>query len=81
MNYVNEIKKAFQYAKSVNDRMVGGEFTFNSAFFANAKNTIRGELSIFGYNDNTCQVSYGGVVFSVLYDWARGFIINPLSLA
>lgn len=81
MNYINEIKKAFQYAKLVNDRMVGGDFKFNSAFFANANSTIRGELSIFGYNDNTCQISYGGVVFSVLYDWARGFIINPLSLA
>jgi hypothetical protein len=76
---INEIKKAFQYAKRVADQMVGGEFSFNSSFFANANSVIRGELTIFGYNDRTCQVSYGGVAFSVLYDWTRGFIINPLT--
>lgn len=82
MNYINEIKKAFQYAKRVADQMVGGEFKFNSSFFANANLTIyNGKIEPIGYNDKTCQVSYGGVVFSVLYDWSRGFIINPLSLA
>lgn len=82
MNRIDNIKKAFQYAKRVADQMVGGEFTFNSSFFANANLTIyNGKIEPIGYNDKTCQVKYLGVVYSALYDWARGFIINPLSLA
>ena len=77
MNYIGNIKEALQYAKRVADRMVGGEFTFNSAFFANANLAIRnGKIEPIGYNDKTCQVKYLGVVYSVLYDWSRGFIID-----
>lgn len=82
MNYIKEIKGAFQYAKRVADQMVGGEFTFNSAFFANANLTIHnGKIEPIGYNDKTCQVKYLGVVYSALYDWARGFIIERKCLA
>ena len=82
MDYIGNIKTAFQYAKRVADQMVGGDFTFNAAFFANANLTIRnGKIEPIGYNDTSCQVKYLGVVYSVLYDWARGFIIDRKCLA
>lgn len=82
MDCIGNIRSAFHYAKMVNDRMVGGEFTFNAAFFANANNAIRnGKIEPIGYNDKTCQVKYFGVVYAVLYDWARGFVIDRKCLA
>ena len=82
MNYIGNIKEAFNYAKRVADQMIGGEFTFNSVFFANASLTIRnGKIEPIGYNDKTCQVKYLGVVYSVLFDWTRGFIIDRKCLA
>lgn len=77
MDYIGNIKKAFQYGKRVADQMVGGEFQFNSAFFTNANSAIgNGRIEPIGYNDVSCQVKYCGVVYSVLFDWSRGFIID-----
>lgn len=83
MNYINDIKSAFQYGKKVADQMVGGEFKFNSAFFANANLTIRNGYKIepIGYDDKSCQVNYCGVIYAVLYDWKRGFVIERRCLA
>ena len=81
MDYIGNIRSAFHYAKMVNDRMVGSDFKFGSAFFANANAYGKGRISIVGYNDLSCQVVYFGVVYAVLYDWSRGFIINRKCLA
>lgn len=80
MDYIGNIKRAFQYAKRVSDSF-GYQFQFNSAFFANANACCNGKIEVIGYNDVSCQVKYFGVVYSVLNDWARGFVIERKCLA
>lgn len=81
MDCIGNIRSAFHYAKRVNDRMVGGEFKFNAAFFANANTFCNGSITALGYNDFSCQVEYFGVVYAVLFSSTRGFIIDRKCLA
>lgn len=74
------IKHSFIYAQRQGNKRGENQFSFNAFVIADAEHyfslIVGKKFFVNGYNETTCLITYDGVMYSVLYSWQNGLMIE-----